>query len=84
MTRELEPDNAGAGRTTLRLFVHKIMIASKESFEPHSSEQLPNAKKIYVAGKIHPDVRVPMREIEVGADEIFHRPSRNKCARARL
>jgi phosphomethylpyrimidine synthase len=44
----------------------KIMIASKESFEPHSSEQLPASKKIFVAGTIHPDVRVPMREIEVG------------------
>jgi phosphomethylpyrimidine synthase len=42
------------------------MIASKDSFEPHSSEQLPNSKKVFVGGKIHPDVRVPMREIEVG------------------
>src|ERR1035438_7650734 len=41
------------------------MIATKESFEPHSSEQLPNSKKVFVPGKIHADVRVPMREIEV-------------------
>src|SRR6188768_3668253 len=41
------------------------MIASKESFEPHSSEQLPASKKVFVAGAIHPDVRVPMREIAV-------------------
>jgi phosphomethylpyrimidine synthase len=41
------------------------MIASKDSFEPHSSEQLPNSKKIYVKGTLHPDVRVPMREIEL-------------------
>ena len=41
------------------------MIATKESFEPHSSEQLPNSKKIYVAGQIYPDIRVPMREIEL-------------------
>jgi len=41
------------------------MIATKESFEPHSSEQLPKSKKVYVAGKIHADVRVPMREIEL-------------------
>ena len=40
------------------------MIATKESFEPHSSEQLPASKKIYVEGKL-PGVRVPMREIEV-------------------
>jgi phosphomethylpyrimidine synthase len=43
-----------------------IMIADpRTSFEPHSSEQLPASKKIYVAGTLHPDVRVPMREIEV-------------------
>src|SRR5665213_2682211 len=29
------------------------MIATKESFEPHSSEQLPNSKKIYVEGTRH-------------------------------
>ena len=42
------------------------MIADpKSSFEPHSSEHLPNSNKVYVAGAIHPEVRVPMREIEV-------------------
>jgi phosphomethylpyrimidine synthase len=33
--------------------------------EPHSSDQLPKSKRIYVPGEIHPDVRVPMREIEL-------------------
>ncbi|MBM3876896.1 MAG: phosphomethylpyrimidine synthase, partial [Verrucomicrobia bacterium] len=41
------------------------MIAHRESFGPHSSEQLPASRKIFVAGKIHPEVRVPMREISV-------------------
>jgi phosphomethylpyrimidine synthase len=42
------------------------MIADPtSSFEPHSSEQLPASKRIYVGGALHPDVRVPMREIEV-------------------
>ena len=41
------------------------MIATKDSFEPSSGEQLPGSKKIYVEGRIHPDVRVPMREIEL-------------------
>jgi len=41
------------------------MIATKESFEPHSSEQLPASKKVFVPGTIHADVRVPMREIEL-------------------
>jgi phosphomethylpyrimidine synthase len=38
--------------------------------EPHSSEQLPNSKRVYVAGKSHPDVRVPMREIKLSPTRI--------------
>jgi phosphomethylpyrimidine synthase len=49
----------------------KHMIASKESFEPHSSDQLPNSKKVYVAGQIHADVRVPMREITLAPTKSF-------------
>jgi phosphomethylpyrimidine synthase len=41
------------------------MIATKDSFEPHSSEQLPNSKRVYLPGQIHADVRVPVREIEL-------------------
>ena len=47
------------------------MIATKDSFEPHSSEQLPGSKKIYVAGQIHPGVRVPMREIELAPTKSY-------------
>ncbi len=47
------------------------MIASKDSFEPHSSEQLPASKKVFVAGTIHADVRVPMREIEVSPTKSY-------------
>ena len=38
---------------------------SRRRASPHSSEQLRKSKKIYVEGQIHPDVRVPMREIEL-------------------
>ncbi|HXC36055.1 MAG TPA: phosphomethylpyrimidine synthase ThiC [Candidatus Acidoferrales bacterium] len=48
------------------------MIASKDSFEPHSSDQLPNSKKVHVAGTIHPDVRVPMREITLSPTKTFN------------
>ena len=41
------------------------MIAKPEFIEPHSREQLPASQKVYVAGTLHPDVRVPMREITV-------------------
>jgi len=49
----------------------QIMIATKDSFEPHSSEQLPASKKVFVAGTIHADVRVPMREIEVSPTKSY-------------
>jgi phosphomethylpyrimidine synthase len=39
------------------------MIASNDSFEPSSQDQLPNSKRVYVNGTIHPDIRVPFREI---------------------
>ena len=39
------------------------MIASKDSFEPSSRDQLPNSTRVYVEGKQHKDIRVPMREI---------------------
>src|SRR4051794_1352711 len=48
------------------------MIAKKDSLEPHSSEQLPNSKRVYLKGQLHPDVRVPMREIELSATKTFN------------
>jgi len=47
------------------------MIAPKDSIEPHSSEQLPASTRIYVEGHIHPDVRVPMREIALSPTKSF-------------
>jgi phosphomethylpyrimidine synthase len=44
------------------------MIATKDSFEPQSGESRiagHASKRIYVKGRLHPDVRVPMREIEL-------------------
>jgi phosphomethylpyrimidine synthase len=40
-----------------------FMIATKNSFEPHSSDALPHSKKVYVPGTLHPNLRVPLREI---------------------
>jgi phosphomethylpyrimidine synthase len=39
------------------------MIATKESFEPQSTDPLPNSTRVYVPGKLHSDLRVPFREI---------------------
>src|SRR5690349_11769431 len=41
------------------------MIATKSSFEPHSTEPLPNSSKVHVTGKIHAELRVPFREIKI-------------------
>ncbi|MFN2476050.1 MAG: phosphomethylpyrimidine synthase ThiC, partial [Chthoniobacterales bacterium] len=41
------------------------MIASKDSIEPQSSDYvMPNSRRVYVEGELHPDIRVPFREIE--------------------
>ncbi len=48
------------------------MIAKPDSFEPHSSEQLPNSRRVYVPGSLHPDVRVPMREIALSPTKSFN------------
>ena len=48
------------------------MIATKDSFEPHSSEQLPKSRRVYVAGQLHADVRVPLREIELAPTKSFN------------
>jgi phosphomethylpyrimidine synthase len=47
------------------------MIAAKDSFEPHSSEQLPNSRRVYLPGQLHPDVRVPMREITLAPTKSY-------------
>jgi len=50
----------------------QIMIATKSSFEPQSSEPLPNCAKVYVAGKVHPDLQVPFRQIELSPTKSFN------------
>ena len=52
--------------------INYFMIATKDSFEPHSSEQLPNSKRVYIAGQLHADVHVPMREIELTPTKNFN------------
>ncbi len=39
------------------------MIAPNDSIFPQSSEPFPNSRRVYVRGKLHPEVNVPMREI---------------------
>jgi phosphomethylpyrimidine synthase len=41
------------------------MIASKNTFEPQSSEPMPQSERVYVAGCLHPEIRVPLREVRL-------------------
>src|SRR2546428_2850146 len=41
-------------------------------FDPHNTVQLPNSKRIYVRGRLHPDIRVPMREIALSPTKLFN------------
>ena len=47
------------------------MIATKDSLEPQSGDRLPNSKRVYVSGNLHPEIRVPLREIELSPTKGF-------------
>ncbi len=40
-------------------------MSEKTEIESHSSDALPNSHRVYVPGKLHADVRVPLREIQL-------------------
>ncbi|MGB8353400.1 MAG: phosphomethylpyrimidine synthase ThiC [Chthoniobacteraceae bacterium] len=42
------------------------MIAPKDSIEPQSNDSsLPNSRRIYIQGSLHPEIKVPLREISL-------------------
>jgi phosphomethylpyrimidine synthase len=45
----------------------EIMNTGKEDGEISIEKPLPNSKKIYVAGKLHSDIRIPFREISLAS-----------------
>jgi len=47
-------------------------IMTTESIIPHSSDVLPASRKVYLEGQLHPDVRVPMREISLASTKDFN------------
>ena len=47
------------------------MISTKSAIEPQSTDALPASTRVYVEGTIHPEVRVPMREIELSPTKNF-------------
>jgi phosphomethylpyrimidine synthase len=47
------------------------MIASRKALEPQSNEPLPSSRKAYVSGRIHPELRVPFREISLSPTKSY-------------
>jgi len=47
------------------------MISAKSVIEPQSTDALPASTRVYVEGTLHPEVRVPMREIELSPTKNF-------------
>ncbi len=48
------------------------MIAKKENIDPTAETPLPNSRKIYAAGELHPDIRVPFREISLAPTKMMN------------
>ena len=46
------------------------MIATKEILSSSSRDQLPNSRRVYLAGHLHPQVRVPMREVDLAPSAV--------------
>ena len=66
---EPAPGNAGEGITLPEAF----LLGQNQTYmstEPLSREALPNSDRVYVAGKLHPDLRVPLREIRLTAGHV--------------
>ena len=40
-------------------------MSEQTALEPHSSAAMPNSDRIYARGKLHPELRVPLREIRL-------------------
>ncbi|MCE9610616.1 MAG: phosphomethylpyrimidine synthase ThiC [Chthoniobacter sp.] len=47
------------------------MIATKDSIEPHSSDELPASTRVYVQGELFSEVQVPFREISQSPTKRF-------------
>src|SRR5437879_6248108 len=67
----LENVNAKAPSTEHQPSANR-MIATKNSFEPNSSQPLPNSTKVYTSGRIHPSIRVSFREIKLSPTKAFN------------
>jgi phosphomethylpyrimidine synthase len=56
------------------------MIAAKDSLGNHSSDQLPNSRKVYASGRIHRGLRVPFREVSLARTNLAQGGSEENAA----
>jgi phosphomethylpyrimidine synthase len=85
---EPAPGNAGEGisppQPADRVLDHErpMMIANRTVFEPQSNEPLPASTKVYLPGKLHPELRIPLREIQLSGTKLMNgRTSTNASVR---
>src|SRR6266576_3509624 len=64
-TDSLDPDYTDSEETNLRKSPASRSPAKAATQSADQSSSLPNSKKVYVSGKLHPDIRVPFREISL-------------------
>src|SRR5271154_37845 len=73
---EPDPGNAGVGKHSarptpgfrvgfFRLRGGKMIAPRNGNGDGHSRDVLPKSKKVFLEGKLHPAIRVPLREIEL-------------------
>lgn len=67
----LEMQQVAQGENTAPQLQPVEPIITKDANEPHSSEQLPNSRRVYLPGEIHPEVQVPVREIIVSETKSY-------------
>ena len=48
------------------------MIATSKLLEPQSTQPLPNSSRTFAPGKLHPEIRVPLRQIELQPTKSFN------------
>ena len=64
-TDSLDPDYTDSEETNLRKSPASRSPAKAATQSADQSSSLPNSRKVYISGKIHPDIRVPFREISL-------------------
>ena len=64
-TDSLDPDYTDSEETNLRKSPASRSPAKAATQSADESSSLPNSRRVYISGKIHPDIRVPLREISL-------------------